>query len=362
MQSLVRLIRGTTTIRPIFLRAFLAFAVIAWPVFRPTPVRTAEQPAAMPGRIYFWLDQRLASIQPDGKDFKWHSKTMVNSSGLPNVARLGGLRISPDGRRVAFFMGGVGVGADDKTDLELKLRVLSLDKEEPIIDLGTCAHEWVWSPDGAKVAFSFLEYDETEKRINCSNWMINVKTKEKTALKLPGDHLVTDWSSDGNWFLTCISISAKEAKVKAPRNSAHVNQIYLVKRDGSEIRALTDPDLSARTGRFSPDGRMILFHGRDSVGNTSHIYAMDLKERKPWKVSQELDGGVGGACWSPDGKRIAYVYGKTSDEKGDGIPEFLFRQAEYFLMVVDADGKNSATLRSEKNQVYRITLHAAEWR
>lgn len=157
-------------------------------------------------------------------------------------------------------------------------------------------------------------------------------------------------------------INAKESKVKPARQSTHVSQIYLVKRDGSEVRALTDLEFSATTGRFSPDGRMILFHGRDPKGDTWHIHALDLKERKPWKVSQELDGGVGGACWSPDGKRIAYVFGKTSDEKGDGLPEILFRQAEHFLMVVDADGKNSATLRSEKNQVFRITLRAADWR
>ena len=342
-------IRATTTNRQISLLALIAIIVIALPLIRASQAGTAEQPAAEQGRIYFWLDQRLASVQPDGKDFKWHSKQMVNSSGLPNVAHLGDLRVSPDGQRVAFKMGGMRIGDDDTTDMEVKMRVLSLDKEEPIIDLGSSAQEWVWSPDGAKLAFS--------------NWIIDVKTKEKTILKLPAGHTVTDWSSDGNWFLTIASINAKEAKVKAARQSDVVTQIYLVKRDGSEARALTDLEVSATAGRFSPDGRMILFYGRDPEGNTWHIYAMDLKERKPWKVSQELDGGVDGACWSPDGKRIAYVYGKTSDEKGDGHPEFLFRQAEHFLMVVDADGMNSATcLISEKNQLFRITLQAADWR
>jgi RNA polymerase sigma factor (sigma-70 family) len=347
-------------------------ALQAKPADRTAPVvflggnqvpKTAAQPAAKEGRIYFWLDQRLASVQPDGKDFKWHSKRMVNSSGLPNVAHLGDLRVSPDGQRVAFCMGGVRVKNDvDKTDTEVKMRVLTLDKEEPIIDLGRYANGKVWSADGAKLACSFVEYDETEDRFHRSNWIIDVKTKKKTALELPAGHLVMDWSADGNWFLTSAEINAKEAKVKPARQSTHVSQIYLVKRDGSEVRALTDLEFSATEGRFSPDGRMILFHGRDPKGDTWHIHALDLKERKPWKVSQELDGGVGGACWSPDGKRIAYVYGKTSDEKGDGFPEILFRQAEHFLMVADADGKNSATLKSEKNQVLRITLRAADWR
>jgi hypothetical protein len=314
------------------------------------------------GRIYFWLDQRLASVQPDGKDFKWHSKVMVNSSGLPNVSHLGNLRISPDGQRVAFFMGEVSVGDDDKTDMETKVRVLRLDKEKPIIDLGTSAHNWVWSPDGAELAYAMYEYDETQDRTHRFNWIIDVKTKKKTTLKLPAGHIIADWSADGKWFLTMASINAKEAKVKPAPNSNEVNQIYLVKRDGSEARALTDLEFSATMGRFSPDGRMILFHGRDPKKDTWHIHAMDLKERKPWKVSQELDGYVCGPCWSPDGKRIAYVYGKKSDEKGSGEPEILFRQAEHILMVADADGQNSATLRSEKNQWLRITLRAADWR
>ena len=155
---------------------------------------TAAQLAAKEGRLYFWFDQRLASSQPDGKDFKWHSKVMVNSSGFPNVAYLGDLRISPDGRRVAFNMGAWRSGDDAKTDTAVKMRVLSLDKAEPIIDLGGYANDKVWSPDGAKLACSFVEYDETEDRFHRSNWMIDVKTKKKTELNLPAGHLVMDWS------------------------------------------------------------------------------------------------------------------------------------------------------------------------
>jgi hypothetical protein len=75
---------------------------------------------------------------------------------------------------------------------------------------------------------------------------------------------------------------------------------------------------------------MILFHGRDAK--------------------------------SPDGKRIAYVWVNVSDEKGNGIPAFLFRQTETFLMVVDAGGKNAATLLLEKKPRLYVTLWSADWR
>jgi len=168
-------------------------------------------------------------------------------------------------------------------------------------------------------------------------------------LTVPERHALSDWSADGKWFLT----ESKDKKGPI---------ISLVKQDGSDARVLTEPELQATSARFSPDGRMILFHGIDPKENTTHIYAMDLKEKKPWKVSQEQNGFVNGACWSPDGKRIAYVWGKTSDEKGDGVPEFVFRQTETFLIVADADRKNSATLFSEKKPLIYVSLRSADWR
>src|SRR5438034_10263800 len=129
MLSSVNRTGPTTTRRQVLWLALLGIAMIVLPLVGASQGETAAQPAAKEGRIYFWLDQRLASVQPDGKEFKWHSKRMVNSSGLPNVSHLGDLRISRDGQRVAFFMGAWRVGDDDKTDIEGKLRVLSLDKE-----------------------------------------------------------------------------------------------------------------------------------------------------------------------------------------------------------------------------------------
>jgi RNA polymerase sigma factor (sigma-70 family) len=321
-----------------------------------TQVR-ADQPAlnkaedGKEGRIYFWRDKRLASVQPDGKDLKWHSKVIVNAGGFPNV-HLGHLRVSPDRRMVAFGMAGYSRNEDKTTDHKKTTRILRLDKEEPIIDLGYSAHdEWPWAPDGSKLAFYLLERknEKAADPYHRSNWMIDVKTKKKTELRLPEQHTLTDLSHDGNWFLT--ESGGKKASI-----------ISLVKQDGSEARALTEPELLATRARFSPDGRMILFHGIDPKGKTKHIYAMDIQEKKPWKASQEVDGFVHGGCWSPDGKRIVYVFAKVSDEKGVGSPEYLFREAETFLMVVDADGKNSVTLFSEKKQLTYVTLWSADWR
>jgi Tol biopolymer transport system component len=313
------------------------------PLVGPLQV-SAEKPAVKEGRIYFWRDKRVASVQPDGKDLKWHSSVMKNAGGFPNVF-LGHPRVSPNGQAVAFPMAGYSVkfgnGTGEKTtDHEWKTRILTLDKEEPMINLGWHAQEWTWSADGSKLAFSLVD---------CSNWLFDLKTKKKTALKLPEGHSLTDWSRDGAWLLT--HSMTKTGPI-----------VSLVKQDGSDARALTEPELQATRARFSPDGRMILFHGTDPKGKSKHIYAMDLKEKKPWKVSQELNGFVSGGCWSPDSKRIAYIWGQTSDQKVPGVPEQLFRETETFLIVADADGKNSATLFSEKKPVIHVTLWSVDWR
>jgi len=346
--------RGATTIRRQLFWLALCVAVIVLPLIGASPRGARAQPAAKEGRIYFWRDNRLASVQPDGKDLKWHSPGMVNSSGRPNV-HLRDLRVSPDSQAVTFAMAGYGVNRD-MTELGNKTRILRLDKEDPSIDLGFNACGWAWSSDGSKLAFSLSDFnenwenEEARDRWHRSNWMIDVKTKKKTELKLPERHTLTDWSHDGNWFLT-ESNNAKTGPI-----------VSLAKQDGLEARALTRPEFQATRARFSPDGRMILFHGIDPKEKTKHIFAMNLKEKKPWKVSQELSGLVGGGSWSLDGKRIAYVWGSVSDEKGEGNPEFFFRQTETFLIVVDADGKNSTVLLSEKKQFFHVTLWSADWR
>ena len=61
-----------------------------------------------------------------------------------------------------------------------------------------------------------------------------MKTKEKTALKLPADHYITDWSRDGKHFVT-----------------THIwpnAGIFLMNRDGTEHQARDREAASAVSG------------------------------------------------------------------------------------------------------------------
>src|SRR6266545_683016 len=89
---------GATKTRRLFrCLALCGIAVMAFPLVGASRGGTEEQPADKEGRIYFWRDKRVASVLPDGKDLKWHSKVMLNAGGFPNVD-LGTLRVSPNGQ------------------------------------------------------------------------------------------------------------------------------------------------------------------------------------------------------------------------------------------------------------------------
>jgi Tol biopolymer transport system component len=221
------------------------------------------------------------------------------------------------------------------------------------VDLGIDAHLWVWSPDGAKLAVTKwdIEAQKEKKAMKADHWLVDVKTKETTELKIPDSHVITDWSRDGKWFLTT-SFAAPPKNEDAPP----LLQLNLVKREGGEVRRLGPPDLSAAMGRLSPDGKKVLFMkmSREKRGE-AQLYLMNLADGMLQQVSQELNAELMGHCWSPDSKRIAYVWRQTNPAP-DG-------QTESFLMIVDVDGKNPVTLLTEKfDNQGTITLSSPDWR
>jgi hypothetical protein len=130
-------------------------------------------------------------------------------------------------------------------------------------------------------------------------------------------------------------------------------QLNLVKREGGEVRRLGKP--SAAFGRFSPDGKKVLFMKMSEKRGEGQLFVMDLVDGKTTQVSKELNAELMGHCWAPDSKRIAYVWRQTNPMPNG--------QTESFLMIVDADGKNPVTLLSEKSDNQgMITLSSPDWR
>jgi RNA polymerase sigma factor (sigma-70 family) len=310
------------------------------------PKPAAQPPQDKPGRLLFYRAGHLTLIGPDGKDEKQVSKD--RDKFMPSSAWL-----SPDGKRVVCLIqiGNVPIQA---VGMPYKVYVRGLDEPEPGTDMnveGGFYNPVTWSPDGSQlIVTEFVSAaDRTAGRApKIINWLVNVKTKEKSTLPLPDNYAVTDWSRDGKHFLTMEYGVAKEALTW---------RLHLMNRDGTEAQALTDGRQPVNGGRLSPDGRKVLCHLFDPQGDKgkSGLCVLDIKTRKALRAEgQPLNGDIGGCfCWSPDGKRIAYAWPQFQTKEN--------QETESHLVVADA--RNPVTIATEKsNRSDAITIGLFDWR
>ena len=121
-------------------------------------------------------------------------------------------------------------------------------------------------------------------------------------------------SASGTWVL----FSAVDVDLKANTKTSH---LWVVPLAGGRERQLTFWKEGETGGRFSPDGKHVLFVSADG-GTSSQIFVADWNEaegkmgtpRQLTHVSTEADG----AEWSPDSTRILFtsrVYPECSDEQ-----------------------------------------------
>jgi RNA polymerase sigma factor (sigma-70 family) len=277
-------------------------------------------------------EPHLAMVSPDGQEDTWLTRDLKTEE-LPN--HCGAVAVSPDGRRIAYGVTPKEEYGKPIANEEIFLK--AVDNQKPGENLGVRGVAWCWSPDGRSLVVSAVDGTGISHRI------IDLKTKRTKLLhlpevktpenaELPVGHLITDWSGDGKWFLTTVM-----AKGQAEA------ELYLVKSDGSQAERIG----KGFEGRLSPDGKTALcldlkWKGEKGETPDTHLVLLDVKTGKRRRISQETNGQyVGGFCWSPDGKKIAYVWRKDRGNDNEAW--------ETFLMVMDADGQNSRVVVTEKS-------------
>jgi Tol biopolymer transport system component len=307
------------------------------------------------GRIILWMDSSDQFVDRRVAAVTLHDKTIHRlTEPLPHASQPAwSVVVSGDGKTIAYLAdetappeGGqvtwtLFVRSPD--ELKGKGQSLGVNKVTQIV---------AWSPDGKQLIVTTQEDSDAKSR----QVLVEAKTKAVKKLPLPkaeppegsqyfSDHYVTDWSPDGEWFLSSCTYRDKSEKWR--------RDMYLVKSDGSAAKRLKHIP-SGAGGKFSPDGKRILFVAKhEADGKTvDQLYVADVVGGEPVRVSHELNGmlGVWGFSWSPDGKRIAYVW----DNRAEGDAH------ETFLMLVDADGKNSQVLCSQKCS--RTCFISPNWR
>lgn len=193
---------------------------------------------------------------------------------------------SPDGSRIAF-------ASDHAAKDHVDIYVMGADGSNPIRlthDAGPNSFP-SWSKDGKKIAFMSRRD---------GHWQIYVMNADGSAQR----SLTASKANDEN---PSFSPDSKHVVFESNRDGDRKDQLYSVRLDGSDLQRLTHDDANNVFPSFSPDGKRILFgSGRPGVpGDENKIYVM----KKDGKDLKELADRGFFARWSPQGDRIAFIVG-----------------------------------------------------
>ena len=227
---------------------------------------------------------------------------------------------SRDGDYAIFVMGASGSGQRRLTPVEGELETA----ESPFFQV-----EPAWSADGTRIAFvsgrtgsadiyvmsadgsGTRRLTATEQNDSHPTWE---PSGERLAFARDGEiYLVAEaggeperisdvlveesdpsWSPDGAWI----------AYVRRTPGTT-IQNVWVMRPDGSERRALTKQDGRAFTPAWSPDSKRIAYATNAESGEVYELFTVGLDSKGLRRVAPTA-GDNFEPSWSPDGSRIAY--------------------------------------------------------
>lgn len=228
---------------------------------------------------------------------------------------------SPDSRRIAFQSNRDGNNEIYVLDLESGTQT-NLTKDE--------ANDYspTWSPDGKFIAFvsdrDAILLDESR-----GLWTNNIYIMEadgSNVRRLTNDNLTNGygglaWSPDGKSLVLCLSSLT-------PYGGYFSLGIHLMNLSDLELTRLTfDSSTDQCDPKWSPDGSQILYVVSDS--GFSNIYRMNSDGSSPVNLSPDSSAYDTNPSWSPDGRQIVFA------SRRDGA---------YHIYVMNTDGSEPIRL------------------
>jgi len=226
-----------------------------------------------------------------------------------NAPRVGDVSLSPNGRLAALSLSEYRNGKDRESWIEVRET-----RGGQLVRLWRGSHapgSVAWHPQGERIAWQTTA-DEAAT-IHTYDF-----ASGETAVVLADvkDLANWRWAPDGKSLIYAVSRKPDddERKVKRVlypadrqpgwRGRSHLRQVFV---PSGVSRRLTAGPLSAESWAISPDGqRMIFFTSEQDLANrpyfTSEMWLLDLGTLEVTKVL--TDPWVGGAAWSPDGKKL----------------------------------------------------------
>jgi len=275
--------------------------------------QAAEEPKRA-GRLFVTAQLRTGDpnvpvaglISIDPKEGTWTQVVPVGEDyGLIEM------RVSPDARKFAALR---RVGGDPVTslwvgnlDADSRPRNVAESVNGPWWLMGPC-----WSPDGETLVAGRRNLRDP-RGPQVENWRIKADGTDRVDLPMAASDEVVDWSPDGRWFVA-------EAHHAAPAaNTNGAIDLVAVRPDGTDRRVIVAGGRNV-WARISPESDRVVYSHFDGQRRSLWIVGIGGKGGRP--LIEGADG-IQEACWSPDGRSLAIVFGVR--RTGDAESEFDYR-------------------------------------
>lgn len=273
-------------------------------------------------------------------------------------------RISPDGTQIVYVRSSGDIMTDSMVPSLWTVDVKS-GQQRPLV-AGKGAHfSPRWSPDGKRLAYVSSDGSGAPQL-----YVLWLDGGERVALtQLPDSPGSIAWSPDGKSIAYTVRVPGSETTLgSAPEGKPEgaewapplevidkltyrqdgggyvrpgYDHIFLVSSSGGAPRQLTFGAFDdGGPLSWSPDGRTILFSANrhenaDREPTNSEVFALDVASGAIKPLTSRF-GPDGGAVFSPDGSKIAYLGFDDADKRS-------YENSELYIMNADGSGARSLT-------------------
>lgn len=275
----------------------------------------------MPRRLLITLVILFASVSLNAPASRGQvgAKRVPTVDDLLSIKNVGGARISPDGRWVAYTVSEANFKADAFVS-QLWLAKVSTGRRFQLTRGEKSSGNPRWSPDGAWLAF-------TSDRVGDKNQIFLISPEGGEAVQLTKHETSIsgyDWSPDGKWIAYAATepppAALKDRKeqfadfevVRKEYNHVHLWTFAVAEARESQVvgkQRTRNKEFSVSSFSWSPDSARIAFAATlnpDLIqGSTADVYVLNLADDSAKKIVSQ-PGQDDDPHFSPDGRQIVF--------------------------------------------------------